>query len=144
MSTIDQTIQALFTKLADRKAKVAELKEAAAKSWKTNGTFRLLGSSATTNIQTAPQEVIDEVVVHLFIMCNGSQAASAHLKRSIGFKIQGYSLNDWLADVEKRMAAINIREEEKELAALETRLNSVLSPDERRRIEVEMLMKDLG
>jgi 2-phospho-L-lactate guanylyltransferase (CobY/MobA/RfbA family) len=53
-------------------------------------------------------------------------------------------LDDWFNDLNKRLATINIRQEEAELATLEARLNQVLSPEERRRIEVEMLAKELG
>jgi hypothetical protein len=142
--TIDAVISQLFAKLAERKASLAELKAAAVKSWKTNGTFRLIGASATTNIQTASQDIIDEVIIHLFILINGRQQASTFLKRAVGVKVYGYSSDDWFSDIEKRIATISIRDEEKELEALETRLNSVLSPEERRRIEVQLLAAELG
>ena len=144
MSNIDQTIQALFTKLSQRKAKVDELKAQTSKSWKTNGSLRLIGSSTPTNIQTASAETIDEIALHLCMIATARDAASLRLSRPITDKVQGYSVDDWFSDLQKRLATINIRSEEQELAALETRLNSVLSPDERRRIEVELLAKELS
>lgn len=143
MSTLDQSIQQLFTKLAERKAKVASLKAEATKSWKTNGTFRLIGASATTNMQTANEEQVEEVATQLLLMAGARDAAAAKLGREIKSKIQGYTVDDWFADFTKRLATINIREEERQLEALEQRLNSVLSPEERRRIEVELLTKEI-
>lgn len=143
MSNIDTTVRELFAKLEQRKAKVAELKAAVAKSWRTNGTFRLFGATSTTNIQTASAETIEECAVHVQLMTFGATSAAARLGRPITQKVAGYSADDWFEDFQKRLAMIGVREEETQLAALETRLNSVLSPEERRRIEVEMLLKEV-
>lgn len=144
MSTIDQTIQSLFAKLAERKAKVTALKGEIAKSWKTNGTFRLFGATSTTNIQTATADTLEEVAAHVVIFANAMAEAATKLSRPDKQKVQGYTPADWFSDLQKRFAAIDIREEERQLEALEARLNQVLSPEERRRIEVELLAKELG
>jgi hypothetical protein len=144
MSTLDQTIQALFTKLGERKAKVSELKAQVGKSWKTNGSLRLIGAGTPTNIQTASADVVDEVALNLCMLDIARAQAITRLGRPISEKVQGYTVDDWFSDLSKRLATINIRQEETELATLEARLNQVLSPEERRRIEVEMLAKELG
>lgn len=144
MSNIDQTIQTLFAKLGERKARVAALKAELAKSWKTNGTFRLIGATATTNIQTASVETIEECAMQLCMIDHARGAAASRLNRQIQTKVHGYSTDDWFNDFSKRLATIEIREEERQLEALEQRLNQVLSPEERRRIEVELLAKELG
>ena len=144
MSTIDQTIQMLFAKLGERKAKVKELKAQIDKKWITNGTFRLIGSTSTTNIQTASAEVLLEVASHLELLSSAQAIAAQKLGQTIDRMIQNHGINDWYADFAKRQATISLREEEAQLAQLETRLNSVLSPEERRRIEVELLEKELS
>lgn len=142
--SIDTTIQQLFKKLEERKANVADLKEKIAASWVTNGTFRLIGATSTTNIQTASAEVVEEVAGHLLLLANAMNEASVKLSRPGKQKVQGYTAEQWFTDLKKRLASIEVREAEAELAKLEARLNSVLSPEERRRIEVEMLAKELG
>lgn len=142
--SIDQTIQTLFTKLGERKARVAALKTELAKSWKTNGTFRLIGATTPTNVQTANAETLEEIAAHVVILANALNEAAVKLTRPGSQKIQGYKSEDWFSDFQKRLATIDIREEERQLEALETRLNQVLSPEERRRIEVELLAKELG
>jgi hypothetical protein len=144
MSNIDQTIQSLFTKLGERKAKVSALKAEIARSWKTTCSLRLLGAATPTNLQTASVDVVEETALHLAMMLTARVEASSRLGREIQPKVQGYSIDDWFSDLNKRLATINIRQEEAELATLEARLNQVLSPEERRRIEVEMLAKELG
>lgn len=144
MSTIDQTIQSLFAKLAERKAKVTQLRDEIAKSWKTTGVFRPIGSTSTVNLQTASGDVLDEVAAHVVILSGAQAEAAAKLNRPNKQKIQGFAVADWFSDLQKRFAAIEVREEERQLEALEARLNQVLSPEERRRIEVELLAKELG
>lgn len=144
MTTIDQTVQALFSKLNQRKAVLTQLKQQQAKSWKTNGTFRMLGATSTTNIQTAPKEVIEEIALQLCMYEQAQGAVSERLNRTVEVKIQNYSLDDWFSDITKRLSVIDIRSEEATVAQLETRLNQVLSPEERRRIEVELLAKELN
>jgi hypothetical protein len=144
MAELDQTIQLLFQKLNERKAKVAELKAQIAKSWKTNGTFKMIGATATTNIQTASSFVIEELAVQVCVLSNAQGHAGALLGQPVSVKIQNYTIEDWFADFKKRLATINLRLEEEQLEILEQRLNQVLSPEERRRIEVELLAKELG
>lgn len=142
MSTIDEQIRGLFAKLEVRKAKVAELKATIARSWVTNGTFRLIGASSTTNLQTANVQQIEEIATHLCIF-RGARAEAATRLRPMDDKQQGYTVDQWFEDLAKRLAAIDIREEEKQLEILEQRLNSVLSPEARRQIEVELLLKEV-
>lgn len=140
--SIDTQIRDMFDKLAARKAKVDTLKASVAKSWKTTGTFRQFGQQATTNLQTATADIIAEVATQIELLSAASAIAYKKLDLGEPGNIQGYSVDAWYADLNKRMATINLRTEEQALATLETRLNSVLSPEERRRIEVELLLKE--
>lgn len=143
MTTLDDQIRGLFDKLNARKAKVTELDAVKSQRWKTNGTFRLFGSTSTTNIQTASVETVLEIATQIELSTVAQTTAAEKLKVASDGKIQGYSADDWYADLQKRIATINLREEEAAIAQLETRLNQVLSPEERRRIEVELLMKEV-
>jgi len=144
MSNIDATIRGLFDKLAARKTKLEELKKEIGKSWKTNGAFRFIGATATTNIQTAPADVVAQAAVQLSLNDAARKTAEDRLGREIDPKWGGYSLDDWFADFKKRLATIDVREAESQVEQLEQRLNGVLSPEERRRIEVELLAKEIG
>lgn len=142
-TNIDVTIQALFTKLDERKKKVAALEAEIGKSWKTNGSFVGSGGIAAINIQTATAETIENCATQLCLIEGARQEAGELLGRTITTKHGGYSKEDWVSDFKKRLATIDVREEKKQLEALENRLNGVLSPEERRRIEVELLAKAL-
>lgn len=138
---IDSTIQLLFAKLEARKQAIAALKVNIARSWKTNGSFRLIGAPTPTNIQTAPLDIVEEIASHICLLETARQQVADRLGRPVSKTMQGNPISDWFDDLNKRIATISVREEERELADLEARLNQVLSPDERRRIEVEMLLK---
>lgn len=144
MTNIDDMVRGLFDKLNVRKAKVAELKASIAHGWRTNGAFRLIGATSTTNVFTSPADVIaHEIAVHIEILTASEKTAAEKLGTEPAQKIQGYTIEDWYHDLKKRLATINLRDEEAELAKLEARLNQVLSAEERRRIEVELLLKEV-
>jgi hypothetical protein len=140
MSNLDDKIRGLFDKLNSRKAKVAELEAAIAKGWVTNLAYRMAGANTVVNLNTVPAEGVVDLVADLVLTNQARTEAALLLGMTPSNKFQGYSFEQWVEDSKKRLAAINIREEKKELEALETRLNSVLSPEERRRIEVEALL----
>lgn len=143
-TSIDQAVQGLFAKLDQRKKRVSSLKTLTSKSWKTTGSFRLIGASTPANIQTASVEAVEQIAQHVCLMELASQTASQRLETTVAPAIQGYAPELWFEDLRKRLAMINIREEETQLAAVEARLNQVLSPEERRRIEVELLTQELA
>lgn len=142
MSTIDDQIRALFDKLNVRKAKVAELEAQIAKGWATNLSYRMAGSNTAVNINTiATVEGAVDLIADLVLVRKAREEAAELLGTKAATKFQGYTFDAWVEDCKKRLAAIEIRSEKKELDDLETRLNTVLSPEERRRIEVEQLLK---
>lgn len=141
---IDQTIRDLFRKLETRKAKISEHKAQMQGSWKTTGAWRRLGTStSTTNIQTANFESIVDIAMEVVMLDNARKEVEQRLGVQTQNTIQGYSVDVWFADFSKRLATIQVRDEEAELAKLEARLNQVLSPEDRRRIEVELLSKEI-
>ena len=140
---IDATIRELFKKLEERKAKVAEVRKATQKGWVTNGTWKVPFTATVINIQTLPEDQLYLVAGEIVKSAESIRLGAAILNGEYNKKVQGYQIEEWEADLRKRKAMIEIRSEEAKLAELEARLNSVLSPDDRRRIEVELLTKAL-
>jgi len=141
---IDSKITAMFAKVSERKAKCKELRQQISAPWKTNCSFIPLGATVPVNIQTASAEMVYSIATTLGVLIVGATCASENFGLTITVKIQGYVPTDWFTDLKKRLAAINIRDEEKQLADIEERLTKVLSPEEQRRLEVEMLAKEIG
>jgi hypothetical protein len=59
------------------------------------------------------------------------------------FKWNGYSVADWEADIKAKILKIQITSEEKKLAALEERLNKIISPELRRKMELDAIKAEL-
>ena len=144
---IDTQIQALFAKLEDRKQKVKELKENTQKSWVTNGTWAIPHSTAIINIQTISEQTLVQNTAIILGQIQNERMAHKLIhgaEPSKDYKFQGYTEQQWMSDIVKRKSMIEIRSAEAKLTEIEAALNSVLSPEERRRIEVEMIAKQLG
>jgi hypothetical protein len=101
-------------------------------------------TATTINIQTVSEDQLYHLAGHIVSTFNITKFGRYYLKTDNDKEMfNGYHLDDWLADLSKRKATIEIRGEEAKLRDIENRLNAVLSPEERRRIEVEMLAKSL-
>lgn len=141
-SNIDQQVRDMITKVNQRQEAVDAQRATVAKSWTTTCAYRVRGSSSTINIMTSNLEQIQEIGIDLQLFNWATEQLDAKLNYKFPQKTQGYTVDQWMSDLNKRIAKINLTEEESKLAELQKRLNQVLSPEERRRIEVEMLMKE--
>lgn len=56
----------------------------------------------------------------------------------------GFSVNDWLEDLKMRINKIQIASKRKKLEALEARLNAIISPELRAKMELEAIANELG
>jgi hypothetical protein len=59
------------------------------------------------------------------------------------FQWCGFSLADWLEDLKSRIGKIQIGAKKKKLETLEARLNAIVSPELRRKLELESIMAEL-
>ena len=60
------------------------------------------------------------------------------------FKWAGFTADDWLADIKLRINKIHIVEKKASLERLEERLNKIISPDLRAKMELEAIEKELA
>lgn len=60
------------------------------------------------------------------------------------FNHQGFSLDDWLHDINMRIKKLQIKSKKDRLEKLEARLNSIVSPELRAQLELEEIKKELG
>jgi hypothetical protein len=59
------------------------------------------------------------------------------------FTWNGFSTSDWIEDLKTRIAKIQITTTQQKLAALESRLEAVISPELRREMELMRIAEDL-
>lgn len=146
MENIDEKIKELFSVL-ENKRKEIELAEKP--RWKTHLSFRYIEDSKNTsdviNLGVVKEEkTLIDMASFLILREKAWKDASSLLGSNLKFKWLNYSAEDWLEDIKNRMVKIKIDEKKREFTLLEDKLNKLVSPEERRRIELEEISKTLG
>lgn len=146
MTTIDQKINELFEVVKKQKAEVEAAEKESKQSWRTNCSISLpFGRDENPiNLQTATQDKVKNIVIGLLKHKEYSAEAEQVLGLEQSTQYNGFSYDDWIADCKKRISVLNIRTKKDKLAVLEKRLNDIVSPEQKRQMELDSIMKDLG
>lgn len=150
MSTdTDTQIAALFKVVQKQQEEVAAAEKASKQSWKTNCTihFGLVAGWANPqpiNIQTANQDVIRYIVTQLLQIREYSDRANEILGLEKSGKYDGFEIEDWLTDCKKRITVLGLQAKKSNLASLEKRLDAIVSPEQRRAMELKAIAESLG
>lgn len=129
------------------KAKKQEIASASKKPvYQTNVTFGYDPSNASRiNIMTVtdPQVLIQ---IYSFIISRKERYQQA--ANELGFTdtptYMGYSFDAWMHDLKARASQLTLDNKKKELERLLERANTLLSPDQRRELELEELLKEVS
>jgi hypothetical protein len=140
--SIDAKITELFGVLSKQKAELEAAKKEVDRKWVTNGSIQFDGSNPI-NIQTASEDTIRRVVAALLQQSEYSAKAATLLGLPIVSKVSGFQQNDWIQDCQKRIAALGIAAKKLKIAELEDRLNAIVSPEQRRQLELEAITRAL-
>lgn len=141
----DKQVEKLFEIV---QAKKAEIKKADKPNWLTNCSFRwdLDSTAGSFNIQTVSDPTV-LVLAHarLSMLEEAAEKSAQELGvEDYEFKHLGFPAADWKTDFRTRVAKINITKEKTKLAALEARLDKLVSPEQREALELEAIQKELG
>ena len=145
-TTIDLKIAELFEVLNKRKVEVEAAEKTSQQKWKTNCSFpSVFGNTQPINIQTQTEAALIELLADLLVH-REFQIKAAEL---IGSDVQtgnwgGYPIADWIEDFKTRVAKIQLAARKAELAQLEKRLDAIVSPEQRRFMELEAIINSLG
>ncbi len=58
------------------------------------------------------------------------------------FLWMGFSAEDWFSDIKARLKLLKINKDKKDLEALEARINSLVTPEQRREIELAAILNE--
>ena len=72
------------------------------------------------------------------------KSAAKELVVDIEPKWQAYLIEDWIKDIKLRVRATQIRTEQEKLAAMESKLETLVSPEQRRAMELEKIEAELA
>ncbi len=144
--TIDQQVMDLFDLVRSRQQAIQTSEKP---QWKTTCT---IGTSETTitdriNIQTVSDlgRLID---IHAFLLAkedywSKSQKALG-IKMPLPFRWLGHSVSAWTADIQTRIAQIELTAKRAELKTQEARLDKLITTDQRRELELAAIQRELA
>lgn len=148
MSDLDKKIDELFAVLNKQKEAVAEAELESKKKWITNCSFpSVFGNTGPINIQTQSVESLVGLFADLLTHKQSTTKAAIDLGIPVAEdynKWGGFSVDDWAEDFRTRIAKLQLASKKQELAALEKRLDAIVSPEQRRMYELAEITKSLG
>jgi len=148
--TTDQQISDLFNLV---RGKQLEITKSERPKWITTCVFSYnpddTNANSRVNIQTVTdiQKLIDilGLLINKFESYNKAIESLGNIKVSKSkFYWMGFTIDDWKLDIVSRINQINIKTKKKELDILSDRLNAIVSPEQRREMELEAIKKELS
>ena len=141
--TDDKTLQ-LIQQVKQQKAEIAAAERP---NWITNCSFSY-GENGSSPINLHVESNIRTLVriaAHLLAQEREYKAAADQLGVDAPeFAWNGYAVKDWLADIRCRINKVQIAVKRQRLETLETRLNLIVSPELRAKMELESIAAELG
>lgn len=140
---IDSKIKEMLLTVEAKKKELLKLEASCKQSWVTNCAFKSSFSS-TINLAVSSEDQIVKAASELVLIRGAHEEACEALGIAHEFKHEGYSFDEWITDFKKRIASIQIIAKKDTLKQLETRLNSIVSPEQRRAMELEVISNTLN
>lgn len=144
---VDAMVLELLKKVEEKKQQIGKAERP---SWSTNCSFGFNpeDNNSRVNIQVI-RDVSQLVEIHAFLTAKYNAFLESRDKLGIAnseapFKHQGFTFQEWESDIQTRLNALRIKLKKDELAKLEERVNNLVSPEQRRAIELEKLVKEIG
>ena len=147
MAKKNEDVQVLerIEKVKKRKAEIAKAERP---NWKTNSAFSYDGSAKTINIKVV-KDLSELICIVAFLRDRSKSYVEAAMDLGVKattvpkFKWMGFTVGEWVGDIRLRVTKIQIDAKKKSLEALEARLEKVISPALRRKMELEAITKEL-
>ncbi len=142
---IDNAVMDLLLTVTRKKDEIKKAKKRP--QWKTNCTFGYNPDELNdrVNIMTVrnPARLID-----FYVFLLQKEQFSANAADELGLELDltwlGYPIADWKADLKSRAAQLSVDKKQKEMEALDKRVNKLVSPDQRREMELKLLQDILN
>jgi hypothetical protein len=141
----DALVLELLKKVEQKKQQIGNAERP---QWETNCSFRYdPNNNAAVNIQVV-RDLEQLVDIHAFLSIR-YHAYLESLKdlgvepKEAPFKWLNFTFEQWENDIQTRIGTLRIKTKRDELAALEARVNALVSPEQRREIELAKLVEEL-
>lgn len=141
----DAIVVRLMEEVKKRRSEIAQAERGA---WRTNGIFSFdqsMNSSINLNVVNDKSKLIEMAA---FIL--GKERDHALAVETLGiddpppFTWFGFSSENWIADFRTRINKLSIDAKRKKLEEFESKLNDLVSPDMRRKMELDAIANEIG
>mgnify|MGYP001270327641 CR=1 FL=1 len=144
MAETDKQTMDLIKKVQQQKA---EIEKAERPNWITNCSFSYVeGSAKTVNLHVC-RDVREMVCIAAFLKDREKSYDAASKELGVEappFQWDGFTVKDWMSDIKTRIDKVQIESKKKKLETLEARLNKIVSPELRAKMELEAIAAELG
>lgn len=141
---LDAQVMELFEVVNKRREEIEKDEEALKAKWLTTCSLTLPNRTTPLNIQTAKEDALRTAAIELLTLEDMSVKADTLFGLKVSDKYQGFTYDAWKKDLIRRMTALKLKEKKDELTETEKSLNLIVSPEQRRRLELERITKSLG
>ena len=142
--SLDETVSGFLEIIEQKKQKISKIERP---SWRTNCSF---GYSTNSNDRINIQTIKDvAVLVDIYAFLKRKFVDFEDALKTLGLnkimpRYLGYTFEDWHDDIIFRIRQLNVSNEKEELAVLEAKVNALVSPEQRRAMEIAALAKELS
>lgn len=139
-NTQDEAVQKLFAIVQQKKAEIAKAEKP---NWETNCSFSYYpDSGARINLQVVTDiSELSRMLGFLIQLKENHDKAIIKIGYRADFRWLGFTYEQWESDIITRANKIQISEKKKELNNLEERLDKLISPELKAKMELEAITK---
>lgn len=140
--SLDAIVDQLYTKLEEKKKSLQRLDHP---SFTTPiGSFAWQEGSQEYNLNTFKVDSLIKVKAHIMACEHWYMKACDGVEGKIPeFKHQGFTLKEWIEDIDTLINRMNITQLKSDISKLELRLSKLVSPEMQRQRELAKLAKDI-
>ena len=138
---MDAKVQKLMATVKARRAKVGKLKKP---QWITPCSLVLPGCERLSIQVCSDLGLLAFACGTLLRMKVDIESASKELDVEVKADWQSYPIDDWITDIKLRIQVTQVKAEQEKLTKLEAKLNTLLSPEQRREIELASIADELA
>lgn len=136
----DAKIQAMLKQIETKKKEVSKIERFVPE---TSMTIDVAGTRYNLNTVTDTAKFI-EITAHLISQKTNWDAANKTLGTTIEFSSGGFSLEQWVSDIQGRLKQVSLRQKKQAISEMEKKLESLMSNDLRTELELSKLEEILN
>lgn len=141
------TDEAALSLLRDIARRKKEINQAETGKVRTPGVVTLYGVQHNVLVVPSSDDISNLILITAMLRRLEEDYAQAStvlgVERPPELKLNGFTVADWLHDVQLRVTKHQLRAKREKLAALEARASAILTPETKARLELEALQAEL-